>query len=262
MGFDHFATQSEYFLRATRIIKRCIKRADKRKSVRQRLDNPKGKNQAVFLVGCGRSGTNMVTRRLARSWQVDLYNEDNQEAFNNWRLREVSVIDDLIENGYAHIKLFKPIVETHLSAMFLSRYTTGKILFVYRHFNDVINSSINHFGEERWYSRVKAWVDDDFTEFLPALVPEKTKQFIYSLWDPSLIPVSVLGIYWIFYNRLYFDLGLHEHDRVMLLNYENLVLEPEKSFQNICNFLSLKYYSHMVDDIFSSSIKKRKNSFN
>src|SRR5688500_17650022 len=59
-----------------------------RRSLWRRWHNPRAVSMSVFLIGCGRSGTNMVTRRLARSWQVDFYNEDHPAAFENYLLRD------------------------------------------------------------------------------------------------------------------------------------------------------------------------------
>jgi D-arabinose 5-phosphate isomerase GutQ len=45
------------------------KTAKQRKFLLQHVNNLRPNAKAVFLVGCGRSGTNMITRHLANTWQ-------------------------------------------------------------------------------------------------------------------------------------------------------------------------------------------------
>lgn len=232
-----------------------VKSSDNRRRLWQRLDNPSGQSRPVFLVGCGRSGTNMVTKQLSTTWQIDLYNEDNPAAFKNWRFRELATIEELINRGYSRITLFKPILETHLARMLLDRFPEASVIFSFRHVDDVVNSALRHFGEGNWPNRVKAWINEDFAEFASDSPPEKTKDAVRSRWRPGLTPESATALYWIFYNRLYFDLGLHDDNRVMLVQYEASVLTHEREFVRLCRFLDIRYSAQMTEGIFSSSIR-------
>lgn len=232
-----------------------VKTTDFRKSSYQRLSNPSGHSIPVFLVGCGRSGTNMVTSQLAKSWQVDSYNEDHPAAFYNWRLRDLTVITKILESGYTRVKLFKPILDTPLSGKLLEIFHDGKILFVFRHFYDVINSAMKR-PDFKWPSRVYNWIKDDFAEFNLVSPPQKTKEFIYSRWSESISPESSIALYWIFYNRLYFDLNLYGDNRVKLINYEKLVQNPTQEIKSICDFLKLCYHPNLSKGVFSSSIRR------
>lgn len=230
--------------------------AERRRQIRQILDNPSGQSRPVFLVGCGRSGTNMVTRQLSKTYQVDLYNEDNLAAFDKWRLRDLSVIEELINFSRSRITLFKPILETHLARLLLERFPEGKVLFAFRHVNDVVNSGLKHFGDDNWRNRLNAWVDEDFAEFASAPPPDNSKEAVGSLWNSALSPASATAIYWLFYNRLYFDLGLHDDNRVMLVQYEASVLNPEKEFPRYCRFLGIRYSAQLAEGTYTSSIKR------
>lgn len=233
--------------------------SNRRKRLWQRIDNPWGQPKPVFLVGCGRSGTNMITRHLSKTWQVDLYNEDNPDAFENWRLRDLPTIEELINNRYGRITLFKPILETHLAQILLDHFPEARVLFAYRHVDDVVNSGLRHFGKENWPNRVRSWIEDDFAEFTTAQPPENTKAAIRSLWRPTLTPESATALYWIFYNRLYFDLRLHADDRVMLVQYEAAVSSPKREFMRLCSFLDIRYSAQMTEGIFSSSMRRNES---
>jgi hypothetical protein len=226
-----------------------------RKEFVRRLHNPLGGSRPVFLVGCGRSGTNMITRHLARSWQIKLYNEDNSLAFKNWRMRDLRTIKKLVESNYATITLFKPILDTHLSYNLLSYFDQSKIIFAYRYYTDVVRSALKHFGPDNWYSRVKAWVEKDFEEFFPAMIPKNLKDFIIERWYPSMTPETSIALYWLFYNCLYFDLELECNPRVYPVKYENVVLDPTNNYRSICNFLGIRYNPLMADGVYNTSLK-------
>jgi len=227
-----------------------------RKNLQSRLDLPKEGSTAVFLIGCGRSGTNMVARRISRSWQVSFYNEGDAAAFDDYRLKAFPVIDDLRRSSGTRITLFKPILDTHLALKLLDELAPAKLLFVYRHYSDVINSSIKRFGPENWPGRVQAWMEADFAEFAASPPPQKTRETIRSLWQPGLDAPSAIALYWLFYNRLYFDLHLDRNPQAQLIPYELAVSQPETEFQALSRFLGIRYFPEMIAGISTASVKK------
>ena len=57
-----------------------------RRRIREALDGSSEMASIAFIVGCGRSGTNMLADLFSRSWRVELFNEDHPAAFENRRL--------------------------------------------------------------------------------------------------------------------------------------------------------------------------------
>lgn len=227
---------------------------DLRKQVRQRLHNPSGETNPTFLVGCGRSGTSMLVFRLGGSWQVDLFNEDHPAAFLNYRLRPLAEIGRLVGRSHAPVTLFKPILDTHRSVELLEHFPTARLLFCFRHVDDVVNSSLKRFGRENRLNHVRGWMEDDFAELPGPPPPASTKEAVRALWQPDLDPDSGAALFWLFYNRLYFDLELDREPRVTLVRYETLVAEPEQEFRRLCAFLGLHYEPAMAHDVFASSV--------
>ena len=228
-----------------------------RRHIWQRLNNPSGKSSPVFLVGCGRSGTSMLVFHLSRSWQIDLYNEDHPHAFVRWRLREPSVVRALVQKSKAQVVLFKPILDTHMTQELLKEFAGAKALFVFRHYDDVINSSLKKFGIENWKERVDRWIGADFAEFSTVPPSLESRERIRRLWQPALSPESATALYWLFYNSLYYDLGLYADSRVHLVQYENLVSAPQQQFDAICKFLSISLIPDMMEGVFATSIARQ-----
>ncbi|NUM47489.1 MAG: hypothetical protein HUU38_22535 [Anaerolineales bacterium] len=239
------------------------------KRVVQRWKHPSGITRPVFLIGNVRSGTSMVVFQLAKSWQVKLYNEDNPAAFDYWRMREFSVIDQLLQQSTAPVTLFKPILDTYRIWEMLGHFPTAKAIFTFRHYSDVINSTHKRFYREdglyvpskRLPPRdtrdpITRWVAEDFKEFAAARPPEEILAFIKSRWTPELNLSSNIALRWYFINRLYYDLGMVRDERIQLVKYEKIVANPEKEFKSICEFLELTYEPVMIEGVFSSSIGK------
>lgn len=226
------------------------------RSIVRKIDNPQRSITPVFLIGCGRSGTNMVLDSLGKSFQVDVFNEDHPAAFEKWRLKDFSIIENLNRDGYAKIKLYKPILDSHLARNFLVNFQESKIIFVFRHYSDVINSSIKYFGKDSWPIRVEQWVKNDFAEFASAPPPDSTIMLIKARWHNDMSTEDSIGLYWLFYNSLFFDLGLHKNNRVVLVKYENIVTQPINDLRKLCQFLGIHYDSKMSKGIFRSSINR------
>jgi hypothetical protein len=226
------------------------------KPIHQRVDNPTRTTKPIFLVGCGRSGTNMLVFRLEKSWQIELFNENHPAAFQNFRIRDLATIEEVIDRSYAGLALFKPILSTPQTPILLTYFPTSQAIFVFRHYNDVINSSIKRFGLLNRLDHVNAWVNDDFAEFGAYQPPEKTKEIICSLWAPTLSPETGAALYWIFYNQLFIDMQLNQNGRVLLVRYESIVNNPKSEFEKICSFLNLRFEKDYGAGLFSTSVKK------
>lgn len=226
------------------------------KTVRQHISNPNGYTIPGFLVGCGRSGTTMLVFQLGKSWQIQPYNENNPAAFEKFHLRDLSIIMELVKCSYAPITLFKPILDTYRTQTFLSHFPESKVVFVYRNYNDVINSSLKMFGSANRIGHVRAWIEDDYNEFLDCPPPDETKKFILDRWEPSFSPETGAALFWLFQNRLYFDLNLYKDERVYLVQYEALISEPHKEFNVLCNFLGIRFEHTMIKGLFTSSVKR------
>lgn len=228
-----------------------------RKSFWQRLYT--GTSTPVFLVGCGRSGTSMLIWQLDKSWQIQLYNENHPAAFDNFRLRDLKTIETLTQSSRAPVTLYKPILDTNMTPMLMQRFPTSKVIFAFRHYDDVINSSLKKFGTHNRINHVKRWMEDDFAELSAAPPPESSKNFVRERWQPDMSPEEGAALFWLFYNRLYYDLPLHGNERVDLIRYETLVAEPRQEFERLTRFMGLTFEERMVEGVFASSVKRDKS---
>lgn len=201
-----------------------------------------------FLVGCGRSGTNMLVTRLGRSWEVDVINEGDPAAFRNWWLRDMETVARVTAEQRGRCVLFKPILDTPRIPLILARFPEARVLFALRHFEPVIRSGLQRFGPEGWTGHVASWAARDFSGFL-APVPEATSRRVRELWRPDLDRESVVALYWLFYTSLYEDLDLAKDPRVRLVHYEAVLDDPQAQFLELCRFLGVHYRPAMAEGV-------------
>lgn len=232
------------------------KQDELKKNVQRRLHNPDGVSLPIFLVGCGRSGTSMFIWQLEKSWQIKLYNEDHPAAFDEYRLRDYGVIARLVEESTAPFTLLKPILDTVQTMALLNHFPGSKAIFAFRHYTDVINSSLKKFGTYNRLNHVKGWMNEDFAEFAVCPPPEASKAVVRALWQDDLSPEEGAALYWLFYNRLYYDLGLHDDRRTILIRYETLVTNPREQFEKVITFLEAEFEEKMVEGVHARSINK------
>jgi hypothetical protein len=103
---------------------------------------------------------------------------------------------------------------------------------------------------------VNGWVRKDFDEFTALRPPIETQELIRDLWRPDLRPEEGAALYWIFQNRLFFDLGLGKTNKARLVCYEAVVSNPVAEFRGLCEFLGVRFEPGMAGGIFDSSVQK------
>jgi hypothetical protein len=228
---------------------------DYRKSRWQRRHNPGKASQLVFVIGCQRSGTTMLTNSLGRSLEVEAYNEDDSAAFHHLRLLSFETTEKLIGQSYAKAIIFKSICETYKTKLFFEKFPRGKAIFIYRHFNDCIGSMVRVFGDKQ-FQQLKKWLDTDFRRFAAAPPSIEAKGLIQNLYHSGLSDASGAAVYWLFWNQFYFDLGLSRDPRVTSVQYELLVQKPEEYLRHLCDFIGITFVSSICEAVHSRSINK------
>ncbi|WP_417566829.1 sulfotransferase family protein [Marinobacter sp.] len=216
---------------------------------------PSSEARPVFILGSGRSGTDIVSHCLNKGWDVELINEDNPKAFDNWRLKSLEAVEDAVDSSKARLVLFKPIVETLRANEFLAKFQSAAVVFVVRNPHDAINSMARFFGESQ-VRAVKSWVETDFSRQPQA--PIELREFIASHCHADLSIEDASGLYWLLYNSAYSFLDLQSDSRVTMIRYENLVQKPEETMRDVCNFLGMKWSPSMTEEVYGGSVGKNR----
>lgn len=208
---------------------------------------------AAFLVGSGRSGTDLLAHCLGQSTWVQPVNEDNPAAFANWRLRDLETLRAVVAGSSARLVLFKPIVETMRIGELLDQFEGARALFLFRNYRDSINSRSRFFGD-RQLPIIEEWMADDFLLF-PGVASD-VLDTVRQAWRAAPTVDNAAGIYWLLYNLTYEVHRLGSDPRVMLVDYDRFVLEPAIALEKVTRFLGVPFRSAMIRQVKPGSVGK------
>jgi len=207
-------------------LKRIVNGANRgfvrlRKHVVQRLSYGGHPTLPVFVVGCQRSGTTMLQFALSQFPQVYNYGENDRPAFCDYRLARPEVIHRLIQKSRAHVLVFKPLCDSQYADNLLDEFS-GRGLWIYRDYDDVINSSLRKFTQQkvvveklatgRWYGL--GWNCERLSQHAVRTVER--------FYTPEMSRADACALMWYLRNLLFFERRLDVDGRVLLVKYEDL----------------------------------------
>lgn len=238
--------------------RRIIQRVRKWQQLR-RTQHPTMQKLPVFVVGCNRSGTNMVCAAIGKSPHGLAFQESEFSlAFNAYYLRPDWIIERLIRHTPAPVISFGSILDSQFTDDLLSRFDGARAIWVYRRYQDVANSS----ARMKWGDHLKnlvRWVSRGELEKLGSRgmrISSDTVRLFGDLFREAPSTEDSASLYWYMRNQLYFDLNLHADRRVLLVQYEDTVLNQERAFRRIFDFLGLPYERSATEHVFASSVGK------
>lgn len=215
----------------------------------------------VFLVGVQRSGTNMLVRGLERSPEFEVRNENDRAAFHRFRLRPSPVIRALVERSGHPYVLFKPLADSHRIVQLLDALGTPsppRAIWAYRSVDGRVRSAVAKFGANNSIAlraiaegssghRLRADAPSQETiDHLREGLSAKSLALVRSFDYDELTPESGSALLWYVRNALYFELGAHERDDVMLSSYDALVEHPQETMRALCAFLRFPFHPDLV----------------
>jgi len=240
--------------------RRALARRGRRllKFVSQRLGPPPRDPRTVFVLGCQRSGTDMLMRIIDAAPGAWVYDEDSPAAFHDFMLRPLGVIDKLVRRARGDVVVFKSICDSHRADEFLARYPRSRVIWIYRRYQDVANSAVVKWQDHQ--RDIMRWIhqrDLEKLEWRGERLPEDFVSWVDDLDPDGLTPHEGAALFWILRNRFYFDLGLQDRHDVHLVRYEELVQDPVPCATGVFEFLGLPFDPSYVADLRTSSIGKR-----
>jgi len=206
----------------------------------------------VYLVGLQRSGTNMLTRGLEASLEVEVRNESDRRAFDRFLLREDEVVRDLVRHSRARYVLFKPLCDSHRVGALLDGIDTsspGRAVWMYRSVDGRLRSAVAKFGDVNRQVLTAVAAGTAGWAWQAQGLSEANLDLVRGLDVAGMSPESAAALFWYLRNSLFFDLGLDGRPDVTLASWDLLVRQPERSMASLCRFLGLEMRSAMIAHI-------------
>lgn len=216
-----------------------------------------GAAKAGFIFGVQRSGTNMLIETFAACPYVEEFNENDEEAFENYRLRDFDTIRHLVQRSFANTVVFKPIADSQHALKCLNTFEGSRAVWAFRHYADVINSSLKNWREHR---EIFDYILNDRTKanWKAEKLSVETLELIRRFNAANLDNASSRGLFWCIRNEFFYSQGLDRDQRVRLVSYEQLVSNPHACLESVFDFLGAKYQRRYADKVHASSVKKNK----
>ena len=234
------------------------------KRLYQRLFLPKSPPPKIlFIMGCQRSGTSLLTRIFVRDLFSVVYRESSKLSSDDelkLRLNKLPVVQKEIERHHAKLIVAKPLVESQNAAHILQYFPSGYSLWAYRHYKDVAASSLKAFGDDVGVRDIRPFLNNDQTNWRSQNSSEETRAIIQKHYSKDMNAHDAAALFWFARNQLFFEQDLHEHPRVAMLRYEDFVVDPPKAIAQIYQFLNFEFPGkHILKEVHAKSVKKGNN---
>ncbi len=210
----------------------------------------------VFVAGMQRSGTNMMMDVLERSFQTDVYHERDPRAFDNYVMREPTVIRELIKRSRAPYFVIKALCELQDLPALMHTFEPAKTLWIVRHYNDVVNSMLVSFRNmAKQVQRIAR--DRSSGGWLSRGMSDETHALVRRFGHLNISDASASALQWYFRNILFFEQHFDRNPHILLVGYERLVTDPLSEFQRMFAFLGLEFSPRVARHVSPRSIHRR-----
>ncbi|MFH1463033.1 MAG: glycosyltransferase [Pseudomonadota bacterium] len=235
-------------------------RARQAKHLRQLGDGWHRPQQVSFVFGCQRSGTKMLLRVLDESPEIRIFHENNALAFQDFELRPAPVLRALAAASPARCQVFKPICDSQRADRLLGDFPAARGIWIFRQPGDVARSAVEKWGEhQREVVDAIARGDTAAWGWRTRGLPEQVVAQVRAVHRPDLTAYEGALLFWWVRNSFYFALGLDAHPRMMLVKYEDLVLEPSERFPAVFAHVGARFEPRFFARVHGGSVRGEHN---
>lgn len=201
-----------------------------------------GRPKVLFIVGCQRSGTTLMTSLFDADRDCRVFNEFSVLSAmdkHGIRLNPLPDVAAVISRVRAPLVVTKPLVETQRVRTLLNYFPGSRALFMYRHYADVASSDLLKFGARNAIDNIRPIATGDLHNWRSAGVSSLVRECVRAFYSESMKPNDAAALFWFARNRLYYDLELPARSEVMLCRYEQLTTDPAAVMRRIYEFIEL-----------------------
>lgn len=199
----------------------------------------------LFIVGCQRSGTALLSRTLERDFNTSVYKEvsklSSEDEPKQLRLNPMPVVRATLDSNKAPFIVLKPLVESQNVIELLDTFEGAKAVWMYRGYRDVVDSFLRKWGPRHSIDDLRPIVTNQQDNWRTEKVSKEARRFVARFFSEEMEPADASAIYWYLRNRLFLDLDLKADRRIALCRYEALVINPALQVRRIYEHMSRPY---------------------
>jgi len=220
-----------------------------------RLVGREARSRPFFIAGVQRSGTNMLSEVLERSFRTDVFRESDPKAHENFELRDLAQLQKLVRRSPADCVVFKALCDLHRLRGLLDAFEGARAIWIVRRMDDMVNSHLRARFARVCDARMRNIADDPESEgWRGRGLGDETLALLRRHAGDGLSHESAVALFWLARNRLYFDHGLESDERVCVLFYEDFVQDPKRRGADLLRWAGLKSTAFALKKVKPSSI--------
>lgn len=219
--------------------------------------------QLLFILGCQRSGTTMMTRIFEKDLDAKVYPEhsvlSDQDDLDGLRLNPLSEVAHHLKSERYPLVVLKPLVETQNGIKLLDFFDGSRGLWMFRHYADVAHSNLNRFGIGNGIKNLRFIAQKDPTNWRSEKVSPSLRDLISRHFSEEMNPYDAAALFWYIRNTYFFELGLADDSRIRMVRYSDLTANPTEIVKQIYQHVGLPFPGpQLVRDVHSHSVGKGK----
>ncbi len=220
----------------------------------QRMGKPVVETTPVFVLGKQRSGTTMLFNYFESRPDTETYNESDGRIFTDFQLHPLSQVQELLSQSRAPFTVFKSICDSHRIQELFETFPNAWVVWAQRDCKDVANSSIRHFPPH-WKTGLQIICKGEpGGGWFVRGVSDRAAAKLREVYRDSLSPFEMSCLVWWARNQIAVENQIDEHPQICMVQYEDLVTQPAKSFEDLNFALGLPSYPQAYAHVHSRSI--------
>jgi len=227
------------------------------KFVRNRVLGRTGAAVPVLIFGEQRSGTNMLLRCFGHCPATAMYNETDDDAFVDYELRALDEIRALVQRSPASHVVLKPTVDGNRADEIIDALPGARAIWIYRDYRDAISSALVLFRETSLQYLQNVASRSPEARWRSINISDDDIRLIGGHLRRGIDEQSARALIWALRNEFFFRVGLYVRRDVLLLNYEELVRDPNDVVRRAYGFVGLEFRDKYIKDVFASSVGRR-----
>ncbi len=217
--------------------------------------------QILFIIGCQRSGTTLMTRIFERDLNARVYPEhsvlSNQDELDGLRLNPLPQIQQHLSTSRFPLVVLKPLVETQNAQYLLDFFSGSKALWMYRDYSDVALSNIRRFGLHNGIKNLRYIVQRQENNWRVQGLDPTYRALVDEHFSAEMNPYDAAALFWIIRNSFFFTRDLAHHPAVKMLRYRDLVTHPLERMTAVYSFIERPFPGErLVQEVHQTSVGK------
>jgi hypothetical protein len=219
----------------------------------------------VLILGCQRSGTTLMHEIFAADLHSKVYSEFSQltahwDGVNREQKIRLNALDTVardLERNAAPLKVVKPIVESQHADRLLSHFSRCKVLWMFRHYEEVVASDLKKFGLGNGIENLRPIAEGQPDNWRSERVPPAVRRLVRSRFSHGMSPYDAAALFWYVRNQFVFELSLESDPRVLLVPYQQLAIDPASTMRQVYEFVGRGFPgNHIFKHVHAGSLGK------